>query len=56
MKSAFDDSEQYELTSIGRQFVHYAMTDLPTKITYQPADDDFTEAPGITPETERAKV
>lgn len=44
MKSAFDDSEQYELTSIGQQFVHYAMTDLPTKITYQPADDDFTDS------------
>lgn len=32
MKSAFDIEEQYELTSLGQQFVHYAMTDLPLKI------------------------
>lgn len=32
MKSAFDTEEQYELTSLGQQFVHYAMTDLPLKI------------------------
>ena len=31
-KSAFDENEQYELTQLGRQFVHYAMTDLPPKI------------------------
>jgi hypothetical protein len=33
--SAFDENEQYELTSLGRQFVHYAMTDLPIKIGYE---------------------
>ncbi len=27
MKSAFDDQEPYELTELGRQFVHYAMTE-----------------------------
>ncbi|MCA9580608.1 MAG: hypothetical protein KC416_02360 [Myxococcales bacterium] len=32
MKSAFDDSEQYELTELGKQFVHYAMTDLVPRI------------------------
>jgi hypothetical protein len=32
--SAFDDQEQYELTKIGQQFVHYAMTDLPPKIEF----------------------
>lgn len=32
--SAFDENEQYELTSLGQQFVHYAMTDLPIKIEY----------------------
>jgi hypothetical protein len=32
MKSAFDDEEPYELTQLGDQFVHYAMTDLPPKI------------------------
>jgi hypothetical protein len=31
-KSAFDDSEHYELTGLGSQFVHYAMTDLPLKV------------------------
>jgi hypothetical protein len=39
MKSAFDDTESYELTELGRQFIHYVMTDLPIKITYQPEDD-----------------
>jgi len=33
-KSAFDDEEKYELTELGRQFVHYAMTDLPLKIKF----------------------
>lgn len=30
--SAFDVSEPYELTELGQQFVHYAMTDLPLRI------------------------
>lgn len=34
-KSAFDDEEQYELTDLGKQFVHYAMTDLPLKIEFK---------------------
>ena len=34
MRSAFDDAEQYELTALGEQFVHYAMTDLPPKIQF----------------------
>lgn len=36
--SAFDDEEQYELTELGGQFIHYAMTDLPLKIDYSFAD------------------
>lgn len=28
LKSAFDDEEPYELTELGKQFVHYAMTDI----------------------------
>lgn len=32
--SAFDNSEGYELTALGQQFIHYAMTDLPMKIEY----------------------
>ena len=35
MKSAFDDEEKYELTQLGKQFVHYAMTELPPKIVFQ---------------------
>jgi hypothetical protein len=34
--SAFDDDDLYELTELGKQFVHYAMTDLPLKIEYHP--------------------
>ncbi len=34
MKSAFDDSDSYELTALGEQFVHYAMTNLPPKIQF----------------------
>jgi hypothetical protein len=36
MKSAFDEEEQYELTALGDQFVHYAMTDVPPKIEFKP--------------------
>jgi hypothetical protein len=36
MKSAFDDEEQYELTALGQQFVHYAMTDVPPKLNFDP--------------------
>lgn len=32
MKSAFDDGEQYELTELGKQFVHYVFTDIVQKI------------------------
>ncbi len=32
--SAFDDNDEYELTELGQQFVHYAMTDLPIRIEY----------------------
>jgi len=32
MKSAFDDGEQYELTELGKQFVHYVFTDVVRKI------------------------
>lgn len=34
MKSAFDEEEQYELTDLGQQFVHYAMNELATRIEY----------------------
>ncbi len=32
-KSAFDDEEQYELTDLGKQFVHYTMNEIVPKIT-----------------------
>jgi hypothetical protein len=32
--SAFDDNEGYELTGLGQQFVHYAMSDLPLRIEF----------------------
>ena len=32
MKSAFDDNDQYELTELGRQFVHYTMNEAVTRI------------------------
>jgi hypothetical protein len=51
MKSAFDDGEGYELTQLGAQFVHYAMTDLPLKIVYQeptaPTETDCSQAGGV---------
>lgn len=32
LTSAFDEEDLYELTELGKQFVHYAMTDLPVRI------------------------
>ncbi len=32
--SAFDTVEGYELTALGQQFIHYAMTDLPLRIEF----------------------
>lgn len=41
VKSAFDDEKGYELTALGRQFVHYAMTELSPKLRYHgPLDAD----------------
>lgn len=33
--SAFDNEDQYVLTELGLQFVHYAMTDLPPRVAYE---------------------
>lgn len=41
--SAFDDEDFYELTELGKQFVHYAMTDLPLKIEYKPSEETKQE-------------
>jgi hypothetical protein len=34
-KSAFDETEPYELTELGKQFVHYAMNEITAKIEFQ---------------------
>ncbi|MCK4781390.1 hypothetical protein KAS79_00485 [Candidatus Parcubacteria bacterium] len=39
MESAFDEENLYELSELGQQFVHYAMTDLPLKIEYNPQEE-----------------
>jgi hypothetical protein len=36
MKSAFDDSDRYELTELGRQFVHYTMNEVVPRISTEP--------------------
>jgi hypothetical protein len=41
-KSAFDDTEPYELTELGRQFVHYAMTEITAKLEFQEHPDQAT--------------
>lgn len=37
--SAFDEEEGYDLTGLGQQFVHYAMSDLPLKIEFSNAEE-----------------
>lgn len=39
MKSAFDNEEHYELTELGKQFVHYAMNELAPRIGFDPDTD-----------------
>lgn len=40
MKSAFDDAEQYELTELGSQFVHYAMNELAPRLKYTESTEE----------------
>ncbi len=40
LKSAFDEEDGYELTALGQQFIHYAMTDLPLKIEMKEPQPD----------------
>lgn len=49
LASAFDDQEPYELTELGRQFVHYAMTDLVPRIGATPGG---ARTPPVNPEAE----
>lgn len=46
MESAFDEEDLYELSELGQQFVHYAMTDLPPKIAYTPPSSSEEESKG----------
>ncbi len=39
--SAFDENEGYDLTGLGQQFVHYAMSALPLKIEFKQENEDF---------------
>lgn len=43
LTSAFDNSEKYELTELGKQFVHYAMTDLPVRISFESTEQNETK-------------
>lgn len=42
LTSAFDDKEQYVLTELGKQFVHYAMNEIVSRIGY---DSNSTDVP-----------
>lgn len=44
LESAFDEKDSYELSELGRQFVHYAMTDLPLKIEYHPDQETKSDS------------
>ena len=38
--SAFDEKEGYDLTELGQQFIHYAMSDLPLRIKFDSTTQD----------------
>lgn len=44
MTSAFDEEDLYELTELGQQFVHYAMTELTSRISYTYESSDRSDA------------
>jgi hypothetical protein len=48
LKSAFDEEEMYELTELGQQFVHYAMTELTPRIEFNTSTDSSASEPPIT--------
>jgi hypothetical protein len=53
MVSAFDTSEGYELTELGKQFVHYAMQELSLKLAYHPEDEPQENSPSAPAESAR---
>jgi hypothetical protein len=44
LTSAFDEEDLYELTELGQQFVHYAMTELTLRIAYTYRPDSADDA------------
>jgi hypothetical protein len=50
MASAFENSEGYELTDLGRQFVHYAMTEIVARIAFSEAEGEPTGNDAATPQ------
>lgn len=43
--SAFDDDKEYELTELGKQFVHYTMNEIVPRIAAAPVEPSGPEAP-----------
>lgn len=39
MKSSFDDTDQYVLTSLGEQFIHYVMNELVSRVEFKPEEE-----------------
>ena len=50
MTSAFEDGKPYELTALGVQFVHYAMTEITVKIQYRSGMDEASTCQANEPE------
>jgi hypothetical protein len=53
MTSAFDDDKQYELTELGKQFVHYTMNEIVPRIAAVAGDSSTPDAagPGVYPQS-----
>jgi hypothetical protein len=53
MTSAFDDDKQYELTELGKQFVHYTMNEIVPRIAAAAGDSSAPDAagPGVHPQS-----
>lgn len=46
MKSAFDDTEVYELTALGKKFVHYVMSDIVPRLSSPKENQGGSPPPG----------
>ena len=54
MVSAFDNNEQYELTELGKQFVHYAMTEIVAKIAFMDEEATIGDAETDSPSEQQS--